>query len=252
MSGHVSTWNRAKPESGIPSVAVTVFIAWKANACSEWDEEPRALNPFLLHSGCKDAWEPINDFHFIRPTEGARKCPWAINEQREIASMWMSMEKVWFTILIQVKADLGQRFLVSSAGRALHRYRRGHGFKSRTGLIFFSGLIFTTAWVLFITARVTFVFTPLSAVQIYDLHIFTVVYIYGVVKPLHIYIYHIPLSIYLFIIYQYRGLACQVNQFFFRQIRRSVSSATQINKCLQWILDEKFLKEIHCCFGGGH
>ena len=117
---------------------------------------------------------------------------------------------------------------------------------------FFSGLIFTTAWVLFITTRVTFVFTPLSAVQIYDLHIFTVVYIYGVVKPLHIYIYHIPLSIYLFIIYQYRGLACQVNQFFFRQIRRSVSSATQINKCLQWILDEKFLKEIHCCFGGGH
>ena len=28
---------------------------------------------------------------------------------------------------------------------ALHRYRRGHGFKSRTGLKFFSGLIFTTA-----------------------------------------------------------------------------------------------------------
>ena len=27
--------------------------------------------------------------------------------------------------------------LVSSVGRALHRYRRGHGFKSRTGLIFF-------------------------------------------------------------------------------------------------------------------
>ena len=51
--------------------------------------------------------------------------------------MWMSMEMAWFTILIQVKADLGQRFLVSSVGRALHRYRRGHGFKSRTGLIFF-------------------------------------------------------------------------------------------------------------------
>ena len=33
-------------------------------------------------------------------------------------------------------------WLVGSVGRALHRYRRGHGFKSRTG---FSGLIFTTA-----------------------------------------------------------------------------------------------------------
>ena len=28
-------------------------------------------------------------------------------------------------------------WLVSSIGRALHRYRRGHGFKSRTGLNFF-------------------------------------------------------------------------------------------------------------------
>ena len=30
--------------------------------------------------------------------------------------------------------------LVSSVGRALYRYRRGHGFKSRTGLNFFQAL----------------------------------------------------------------------------------------------------------------
>ena len=36
-------------------------------------------------------------------------------------------------------------WLVSSVGRALHWYCRGHGFKSRTGLNFFSGLFFTTA-----------------------------------------------------------------------------------------------------------
>ena len=35
-------------------------------------------------------------------------------------------------------------WLVSSAGRALHRYRRGHGFKSRTGLNFFQVLFSTT------------------------------------------------------------------------------------------------------------
>ena len=56
-----------------------------------------------------------------------------------------------------------------------NRYRRGHGFKSRTGLNFFSGLIFTTAQVVFITAKITFIFTSLSAVQIYDFHIFTAV-----------------------------------------------------------------------------
>ena len=35
-------------------------------------------------------------------------------------------------------------WLVSSIGRALHRYRRGHGFKSRTGLNFFQVLFITT------------------------------------------------------------------------------------------------------------
>ena len=32
-------------------------------------------------------------------------------------------------------------WLDSSVGRALHRYRRGHGFESRSGLIFFQALI---------------------------------------------------------------------------------------------------------------
>ena len=37
---------------------------------------------------------------------------------------------------------LATSWLVSSIGRALHRYHRGHGFKSRTGLKFFSGPIY--------------------------------------------------------------------------------------------------------------
>ena len=37
-------------------------------------------------------------------------------------------------------------WLVSSIGRALHRYRRGHGFKSRTGLKFFQVLLTTTSF----------------------------------------------------------------------------------------------------------
>ena len=65
---------------------------------------------------------------------------------------------------------------ISSVDRALHRYRRGHVFKSRTGLDFFSGLIFTIAEVVFITAKIAFILTSLSAVQIYDFHIFKVVY----------------------------------------------------------------------------
>ena len=49
-------------------------------------------------------------------------------------------------------------WLVSSVGKALHWYHRGHGFKSRTGLNFFSGLIFTTAQVVFITMKIAFIF----------------------------------------------------------------------------------------------
>ena len=44
----------------------------------------------------------------------------------------------------------------------------------------FSGLIFTTAQVVFITVKITLIFTSLSAVQIYDFYIFTAVY-----SPLH-------------------------------------------------------------------
>ena len=42
---------------------------------------------------------------------------------------------------------------------------------------FFSGVIFTTAQVVFMTAKIAFIFTSLSADQIYDFHIFTVVYL---------------------------------------------------------------------------
>ena len=45
------------------------------------------------------------------------------------------------------------------------------GFKSRTGLDFFPGFIFTTAYVVFITAKI-----------IYDFHIFAVVTLYFKIK----------------------------------------------------------------------
>ena len=41
--------------------------------------------------------------------------------------------------------------------------------------VFFSGLIFTIAQVVLITAKIAFIFTYLSAVHIYDFHILTVI-----------------------------------------------------------------------------
>ena len=52
---------------------------------------------------------------------------------------------------------LGTNIMTSSVGRALHRYRKGHGFKSRTVLNFFHYCEVTS----------------LSSVHVCDFHIFT-------------------------------------------------------------------------------
>ena len=77
------------------------------------------------------------------------------------------------------------RWLVSSVGRALYRYRRGHRFKSRTGLNFFQVFFSLLLLLVSITAKIAFIFTSLTAVRIYDFHIFTAVY-----SPLHGFIWN--------------------------------------------------------------
>ena len=61
-------------------------------------------------------------------------------------------------------------WLVSSVGRALHRYRRVHGFHSRTGLNFFRVIFSITSSVVFLAARIS-EFHFFTAVQIYEFHI---------------------------------------------------------------------------------
>ena len=48
-----------------------------------------------------------------------------------------------------------------------------------------SGLLFNSAKVVFINAKIAFIFTSLTAVQVYDFHIFTAVY-----SPLHGFIWN--------------------------------------------------------------
>ena len=45
-------------------------------------------------------------------------------------------------------------WLVSLIGRALRRYRRGQGFEFRTSLNFFSGFLFATEKVAFVTVMI--------------------------------------------------------------------------------------------------
>ena len=58
--------------------------------------------------------------------------------------------------------------------RPLHQYRRGYGFKSRTGLNFFFRPVrdLNPGSVVFITTRIDSIFVSLTAVHIYDFHIF--------------------------------------------------------------------------------
>ena len=85
----------------------------------------------------------------------------------------------WFMVLrlhlLQVYYKLtmwpAPRWLDSSVGRALHQYRRGHGFKSHSGLNFFQALISHK-----LCATINHKFIPFSTIQIYilsyiDLHL---------------------------------------------------------------------------------
>ena len=81
-------------------------------------------------------------------------------------------------LLTQLESDhcftelIEQDFL---AIKYLHRYRRGHVFKSRTGLDFFlSGLISTSSSVAFIAVRIAYI-RFLTPVHIYNFHISTIV-----------------------------------------------------------------------------
>ena len=71
-----------------------------------------------------------------------------INEHYLSSSENEAWKKNWFItsrVYYQPTKWPASNWLVSSVGRALNQYRRGHRFKSRTGLNFFFRLIFTTA-----------------------------------------------------------------------------------------------------------
>ena len=59
-----------------------------------------ALNPSMLHLGCREACQPISVFHVLRPSEVARYCPSAISEYRELACLLMTMKLICWPIFI--------------------------------------------------------------------------------------------------------------------------------------------------------
>ena len=91
-------------------------------------------------------------------------------------TMWFSYIHNSIIILSQVYNEQIQRpapsWLVSLIGRALHRYRKSQGFKSRTSLKPFSGFLSSTAKVAYITAMIILHLILHSAVHIYAFHIF--------------------------------------------------------------------------------
>ena len=62
-----------------------------------------------------------------------------ISDCTSCAKFWSHLWSLFTTwkVYLDPKLSLVPSWLDSSVGRALHRYRRGHGFKSRTGLNFF-------------------------------------------------------------------------------------------------------------------
>ena len=98
------------------------------------------------------------------------------NSSLRSSHIWFSYIHNFIIILSRVYNEPIQRpapsWLVSLIGKALHQYRRGQGFESRTSLNFFSGFLFATAKVAYITAMIILHLILHSAVHIYDFHIF--------------------------------------------------------------------------------
>ena len=58
------------------------------------------LKPSWLHWSCKEASEPINFFHVLRPSEVARYWPSAMSEYRELAVWLITMKLICWPIFI--------------------------------------------------------------------------------------------------------------------------------------------------------
>ena len=78
------------------------------------------LNPFLLQLYCNEPWEPINSFHFSRPSEVARYWPSAISECRESACLWMTMNlSCWWIFIPRQILEKDEAILVKSTDTIL-------------------------------------------------------------------------------------------------------------------------------------
>ena len=97
------------------------------------------------------------------------------------SNIWLSyiLNRLFITsrVYLEPTSWPAPSWLVSSFGRALHRYRRGHGFKFRAGLNVFFSLVFTTAQVVCITARITFIHVFICSSNIWLLYILSRLFI---------------------------------------------------------------------------
>ena len=113
----------------------------------------------------------------------------SFNSSLRSSHIWFSYIHNFIIILSRVYNEPIQRpapsWLVSSIGRALHRYRRGQGFESLTSLIlFFLGFLFTTAKAASINCNdlLSYNITPsindscTTTVQLYDMKCYLQIY----------------------------------------------------------------------------
>ena len=80
---------------------------------------------------------PYRPEFFFRPSFHYCERRYHIHVFIRSSNIWLSYFRSRLFTTSRVYLEPPPSWLVSSFGRALHRYRRGHGFKSRRGLNFF-------------------------------------------------------------------------------------------------------------------
>ena len=149
----------------IISILFTIHLIgwWKGEFV--YQSTPSLAGDHLLYS---------RDFHFWIRADTASKAvylhfllPWPTNKgeaarkARRLWELFQLLLPILLAALPRVLAEISSLVAFTAQKSplkyqlALHKYRKGHGFKSRLGLNFFQVLFFTTSSVVFLVARIS-------------------------------------------------------------------------------------------------
>ena len=141
FSGHTVGLSLYSPDDTVYMIIWIVHVSRFVIAVSSIGEQMHRWRNHSQHVAFYHI-KQIDSFAVGLFSNRSQKTSWFgrnISDCTSCATFWSHLWSLFTTwkVYLDPKLSLVPSWLDSSVGRALYRYRRGHGFKSRTGLNFF-------------------------------------------------------------------------------------------------------------------